>query len=293
MGLRVRDFLGLILLLPIVVCFSEAHASDAKLETLGANFSAHIPADWKNESGSWEYFDIADCFVNGPSCFGNNPTTPYGYPQFVDPSTGVVDKAFHMAADEAVVIVMRTPPESRYFAVTQFLMDQESTSATNIVFASLSDSLNNMKIGTTGSATPGQNVFDQYAAIVWTGDKNTFVSVRNKLIGSGLPSTAINFLPLPVNLPVYPIDIGGVGAWKNRFESIEAIRIRNRTSPILKIGIERGRVGIICVIVSPRSARLPNFDQRARYHGAISIADSPFDPNDFAESATTASRDGR
>jgi hypothetical protein len=64
-----------------------------------------------------------------------------------------------MNPSEAVVLVFRTPPTMRYFSFAQYLVKRPGDDYA--VFASLSDSLNQLKIGTTGSQSPGTNVFNQ------------------------------------------------------------------------------------------------------------------------------------
>ena len=58
--------------------------------------------------GGWEFLDVMDCYVNGDSCYGNNPASPYVYPLFKD------FVRLKLGPSEAVVLFMRTPPEARY-----------------------------------------------------------------------------------------------------------------------------------------------------------------------------------
>lgn len=201
---RLRLIVILILSLsPVTSGKAYAQVQDVGLKNIGDRFSASIPSDWKNEAGGWQYADIADCYVNGGSCFGNNPTSPYGSPTFLDSTLNRQLNAFHLNANEAVVIIMRTPPEMRYFGFTQYLMQNGSQPSVAPVFASMSDALNLMRIGTAGASA-----FGQYAAVVWSGDLNTYTAARALLMQAGLPEGAINFIPMPVNLPVHPLKTG-------------------------------------------------------------------------------------
>ena len=171
-----------------------AGAADPRVDMLGDGFVAALPVDWTRTRGSWEFLDVADCYTNGKSCFGNNPSSPYGYPMF-----GAAPR-FLMGASEALVVFMRTPPEVRYFALTQYLISR----GINVepVLASLSDSLNTHGFLTLGSPGPGQNLFNQYAVIVWAADLNTLASIKTVLSGLGIPGAQVNFLPIPISLPL-------------------------------------------------------------------------------------------
>jgi hypothetical protein len=199
-----------------------AQVVDPKVENIGAKFMAALPGDWLAARGSWEYFDVTQCFKPGGICFGNNPSSPYGYPAFPNDGSSTPVSEFQMNADEAIVLIFRTPPEVRYFGFTQYIinMGQPPEGASPVpTFASLSDTVNNLQLGTTGSLTPGVQVFDQYSAVIWTGDLKTLATAKAKLIAAGLPATAINFIPLPVNLPIYPLRVG-YGDGKDTFSML-------------------------------------------------------------------------
>jgi hypothetical protein len=192
---------------------TPSYALDLQVQSLGDRFLGQLPAGWSSTLGTWEYFDVTKCFTTpGMICYGNNPTSPYGFPSFVPGSMN-----FQMSENEAVVLILRTPSQMRYFAFTQYLAVRPGE--TSPVFASLSDSLNHMKIGTTGSSQNGVNVFDSYTALVWTADQNTYQTAKNLLIASGLQEQAINFIPLPINLPMTTIKMG-YGADKDTFNML-------------------------------------------------------------------------
>lgn len=171
-----------------------ARAADPVVQAMGDTYVANLPADWRPELGGWEFLDVLDCYTAGRSCYGNNPASPYGYPQF----NGFA--RLKLAPSEAVVVFMRTPPAARYFGITQYLITRGRTSKE--ILASLSDTLNLLTFKTLGSDTPGQDVFDQYAVLVWTADINTLAKVKFQLAQQGIPENRINFLPIPINLPL-------------------------------------------------------------------------------------------
>jgi hypothetical protein len=95
----------------------------------------------------------------------------------------------------------------RYYGFTQYLISRGI--AAEQVLASLSDTLNQQKFVTLGSGAPGQNVFNQYAVLVWTADLNTLDSVKSLLAQQGIDGSKVNFLPIPVTLPLnmgYSVD---------------------------------------------------------------------------------------
>jgi hypothetical protein len=164
----------------------------------GERFMQNLPSNWNGTVGAWDYFDVVDCFTKpGAICYGSNPTSPYGFPVFASEDTGLPVKSFQLHQHEAIVIFLRTPPKTRYFALTQYLM--KSAGSTTTEFASLSDSLNNTQINTTESdGTP----FNQYAAVVWTPDLETKAEIEAMLIAQGVPASSINFIPMPVKIEI-------------------------------------------------------------------------------------------
>ena len=192
----------ILILLQLQIVFSLLNSAfaDEKVNSRGDTFVAALPLDWDVIPGSWKYFDVMDCFTSGQSCFGNNPTSPYGYPSFLNSTTQQEEMSFKMDPSEAVVIFLRTPPQVRYFGFSQYLFNRDGIEKP--VFASLSDTLNHLKMTTTGSSQPVPNNFDQYAVIVWTADLNTLASIKQMLRQQGIPDSEINFIPIPIELPL-------------------------------------------------------------------------------------------
>lgn len=173
---------------------SRPAAADPAVDAMADTFVAALPAGWTVTRAQWEFLDVADCFLTKESCFGNNPSSPYGYPIFN------FAPRFLLAPSEAVVVFMRTPPEMRYFGFTQYLISRGAVAEQ--VLASLSDTLNLTKFVTLASSAPGQNVFNQYAVLVWTADLNSLASVKALLALQGIEGSKVNFLPLPIGLPL-------------------------------------------------------------------------------------------
>jgi hypothetical protein len=186
----------LLTLLVVLGVPGTALALDAKVQAMGDRFVAAVPADWRGERGSWSYLDVEACFTTGTTCYGSNPSSPYGFPDF---GTGM---DFRMAPNEAVVVFMRTPPEMRYYAFTQYLFSR-STSSKPFLFASMSDSLNMRRMRTLRSSAVGTDLFDQYAVLVWTADLNTLAGVKALLGRQKIADSEVNFVPMPYELPLF------------------------------------------------------------------------------------------
>lgn len=195
MNKLVRNSLALVLSI-----FSFGVAADPTVQQIGDAFIANLPAGWNATMGSWVYFDTTACFITpGFSCYGDNPASPYGSPYFGEYGASPNIATLQLGEDEAVVIILRTPPEMRYYSFVQYLF--QKTGSVDPIFASMSKALNLKQMGTTGSLNPGASPFDSYAAVVWTADQNTFNSVQADLLESGLVPQAVNYLPIPQTVP--------------------------------------------------------------------------------------------
>jgi hypothetical protein len=190
----------------IVLIYSVTLKADPIVNNFRDNFVLNIPQEWAIEEGSWHYFDVVNCFTQGATCFGNNPTSPYGFPVFRYDHQGNPLLDFKLKPNDAIVLFFRLPPKMRYFGFTQYLFSRSGFEAP--VFASLSDTFNNTeeRFETTIRSIDGSygpQLFDKYAAIVWTADKNTFNQVAKQLKLQGIEQENINFIKMPYQLPVY------------------------------------------------------------------------------------------
>lgn len=176
----------------------ESNAFDAIVASQGEKFVQNLPSDWRSSIGEWKYFDVVECFTTpGAVCYGSNPTSPYAFPVFPSEDSGLPVKSFQLNANESVVLFLRTPPQMRYFAFTQYLF--KKAESTTSEFGSLSDSINNLKIRSTDLDSNLQP-FNEYSVIVWTPDLATKDQILSQLIALGHDESSINFLPLPVRI---------------------------------------------------------------------------------------------
>ena len=164
----------------LVLISYRAFAFDPHVELMGDSFVSKLPQTWSVKKGDWKYFDVEDCFVNGVTCFGNNPTSPYGFPLFAGEQDGADVSYFKMNSNEAIVIFLRTPPQMKYFGFTQYLYSLDDNPKP--IFASLSDTLNHLqfKVGRAPAA------FDAYSVVVWTADMKTLEKVKTYLYTQGI-----------------------------------------------------------------------------------------------------------
>jgi hypothetical protein len=187
---------GVLGLLCAAVTAISARASDPTVTAIGEALVSDLPTNWIATQGGWQYLNIANCFALG-YCFGSNPSGSDGMPSIPQPN-GSVSPIFQWDATEAVVIVLRTPPPMAYFGFTQYLYSRPGL-PNNPVAASLSDTLNQLEFSVIGSTAAGQNVFDQYAVVVWTANMNAFNTIATALNTQGISTSNINLIPAPVN----------------------------------------------------------------------------------------------
>lgn len=158
--------------------------------------SALAQAGFTVQAGSFEFMDMTACCQT--SCSGNNPSSPYAT-FYVPPGPGQtapnskaradgMSAAYRLRKDEAIVYVGTTPPQASYFGFTPYLMERTDPSgAVRTPFASLSETLNNLVIGTdTGGP------FERTTAVIAAADSTTTDRARAALLLSGVPASAIN-----------------------------------------------------------------------------------------------------
>ncbi len=106
------------------------------------------------ETGKFVVFNTDVC-VELPTCFGQNPDSPYGrlifpittkdlsnYQSELDLAEGLLG-AFHLQTNQAVIVRGITPPMAKYFGFTLYLF---SESDGFVPFASLGDTINNLDL---------------------------------------------------------------------------------------------------------------------------------------------------
>jgi hypothetical protein len=171
------------------------------------------------QKGKFEMFDVLamyDAHVI-PSCYGNNPSTPYltyklpGYPGLkeggrvsdapINPANKGLWLDYFMEPDEAIVFVGSTPPEVKYFSYRSYIGTRWFTQLDDYqrIFASLGDTLNNYRIK-TGMAPGRPGPYKKPIMIITTADKGTNERVRSAAQKAGYPAGMINDDIIPSGL---------------------------------------------------------------------------------------------
>jgi hypothetical protein len=113
---------------------------------------------------------------------------------------GVVDGAFRLGPDEAVVYVGKTPPHGDYFSYVLFLWTRHYPDSVLLtgdwLVASVGDPLNNLWIKTETPSDP----FAAKTVIIVTADEGVYDQVRKIAGSAGYPDSMVNPLVLPADL---------------------------------------------------------------------------------------------
>jgi hypothetical protein len=163
------------------------------------------------QAGQVGFFRVEDGLAL-PSCFGNNPSSPYGVyclpPAPGDatdgpaeppcPGDGNLRWRWRLREDEAVVFLGQTPPTARYFGFRSYLFSRQGLFGRRELFASLGDSLNFQVIATAGTpnGTAGDS-FDRETVVISTADRRFEALLRQLLASSGAPQAIVNTEVIP------------------------------------------------------------------------------------------------
>jgi hypothetical protein len=156
------------------------------------------------QPGVFSLFDPGDCCKLGGNCAGNNPSSPYATflvprapgQQVANPGEDAkgLSSSFRLGLEEAVVWVGELPPKAGYFGFTPYLFDRDDGSGNRVkVFASLSETLNDLVIGSDGAAG---DPFGHQAVVVLAADASVAAKVKDAAVAAGWPAGAVNVLPI-------------------------------------------------------------------------------------------------
>jgi len=120
--------------------------------------------------------------------FGANPSTPYMFNAL--PLLGFLlpSPIWSLGKRDAIVLIARVPPPCEYFSLTLYAMFRPQYPA--LPFASLGDSINHLNI----------KQHDGLFAHVVAANQRTYDLVKQALIASGIPASAINLAAVPSTL---------------------------------------------------------------------------------------------
>lgn len=186
--------------------------AEALIQSLGADGCT------VQEGGAGYFNMIAYCCTPAatpklPSCFGFNPDAPYVAAFLPDAdgqaqhnASGLYDPdmrfsaGYRLAANEAIVLVGKTPPPVTYFSYVPYLFIRYSQAMGRYVkiFATMTDTVHYRNIKTAG--TPhgrGDDPFDKDTLVVITADRRTDRRVRQAAVQAGYSESIMNTLVLP------------------------------------------------------------------------------------------------
>jgi len=183
---------------------------------LGAFRSALERDGFVVQEGGLGMFPLVEIYEAGftKSCWGNDPTKPYlvclAPPALGEKVDSVKFKVaeflgfkgltamFRLRPDEALVFVGRTPPECKYFGYTGYLMERFYGNEKRVIWANLTDSLNNLTINTEGTPNGSEgNPFDKNTIIVNTADRGIDERVRAAATSAGFSPAIMNTYVIP------------------------------------------------------------------------------------------------
>lgn len=191
------------------------------------SFTAALGQDgFTVQEGTMGVIPIIDLYNMGllPSCYGNNPSTPYVMcfvppppgqsavaenPQDADTLDGQTLIQYRLRPDEAIVMIGRTPPTCSYFSYRSYMYDRFSAikGGRERIFASLGDTLNLLTIKTSG--TPDGQVgdpFGEMTIIIVTADRGIDQRVRAAAAAGGFSPSIINTDIIPSALVTMGLD---------------------------------------------------------------------------------------
>lgn len=173
------------------------------------------------QHGKLEKFDVQAMYDAHiiPSCFGNNPSTPYlvykipGYPGLsrggrvtdapINPANKGLWIDYFMEPQEAVVYVGSTPPEAKYFSYRSYVGTRwfPGLGTYQRIFASLGDTISNYRIK-TGTIPGGTSTgpYGKPVMIITTADMGTNELVRKAALKAGYQAGMINDDIIPSGL---------------------------------------------------------------------------------------------
>ena len=150
-------------------------------------------------SQGWETVEGKMIFTSA-HMFGNNPSSVYGILLFHE------FPLFQMGELDAIMWLGCTPPALEYFSARSYVLGTVASprlpfplTRETPIFASLGDSLNNLRFNSTGGPSSPDNL-NRTSAIIITANRGTAAIVADALVENGLTSDAINYDWMPSSL---------------------------------------------------------------------------------------------
>lgn len=192
----------------------------AALDSLAAKTSTRLRAGIANvrsevSSGQIQFSTPESC-QGKTSCFGNNPSSPYGAVaiqlaagQPVPPVLPGVDASvpaghysyFHFREDDSLILMGYMPTDLKYFGFTPYLFARKDGSSAQYVpvFGAVNDTLNHLVMNSAGGTN---GAFGRFIAVIIAAEKNSAARARAALQLEGVPDAVINTQILPKDFPL-------------------------------------------------------------------------------------------
>ena len=202
----------------LVVLFCTSGFGDVAGVDNNTTVKAFENQGFQVQEGIMQISNAIDLYNAGitPSCYANNPTSPYM--QFkvpkapgqivnntitdasINPANAGLWLDYRMNPDEAIVYVGITPPECEYFSYIGYIALRYSHELGQFhrIFASLGDSISLQRLQSEPAYQ--SNAFSQPIIIIFTADKVADQKVRGSLIKAGYPEGIIHTLVIPKDL---------------------------------------------------------------------------------------------
>jgi hypothetical protein len=183
-------------------------------------FIANLPVGYTAVEGSAIHIDTAKMCCEGvlPTALFFNRSAPYvafsvqnmysTLPQFRELPV------FQLRADEAIVVIGRTPPAAKFFSYTPYLLTRTYPPETTPkpIFASFGDSINVSTIKTLGP-----DPYSRPVVLIFTPDRGTEARIRAALRSAAYPDAVINTVPFPASILRLGVDTVGHPLTKDTF----------------------------------------------------------------------------
>jgi hypothetical protein len=228
-----KETLGLSLLVAALGASGSARAADrSAMRGTTALRSELARKGFVVQDGLMDFPHVIEmcCQCQLPSCFANNPSSPYGLailPPAPDQSPSVPNPYsewftedgvypagwswfWRLRPDEAVVFIGTTPPEMKYFGFTAYLydrfhaglkkppdckaeaIDRPSPPSTYNRFPLFASLGDTVNNMTVHTSGDGRDPFDKSVVFIVASDKNVESRVRHALIKAGYPEATFN-----------------------------------------------------------------------------------------------------
>ncbi len=158
--------------------------------------------------GELAFATYEGCCDPSVTCFGNNPSTPYGtyaipriegetpmddlfeaWGTLQDPN---LTRTFRLREDEALVMIGRTPPTARYLSIRSYLpVRVQPDGSLKTLLASLGPSLNNLVMASERGVEASE-VWDQPLVVVTTADAAVEARMHELLEQAGFDPATIH-----------------------------------------------------------------------------------------------------